>query len=103
MTDLLSINKQRKIIKYGIIVFFVNAIASVANPWWPQVFGVDLHLLIALGTLLFILYFGSKLSNSACGNCGEKIFPLWARVTGLAIFQRPLSCSHCGQTLNKEV
>ncbi|MGD2117138.1 MAG: hypothetical protein PVG66_02160 [Chromatiales bacterium] len=96
MTDLEVINKRQGMLKYGYIAFGMNAVISIVSPWWPEVAGIDLHILIALGIVLFILYSGYNLSSSVCSNCGKRIFHPWARISGAMLFQHPTSCRHCG-------
>ncbi len=101
MTNLELIEKRRKVMKYGFIAFFANAVISIINPWWPQVAGIDLHFLLAGVILLLIVYSATTLSSCICSECGKRIFPFWARVTGASIISKPVTCPHCGLSLSK--
>ncbi|MCU7843416.1 MAG: hypothetical protein KZQ93_06215 [Candidatus Thiodiazotropha sp. (ex Monitilora ramsayi)] len=102
MTDQEVINKRRKMVKYGFVTFIANAVVSIVNPWWPQIAGIDLHFLIAIGIVLFVFVSGSAFSGSTCSSCGKKIYPFWARISGLAMFQHRTACAHCGAQLSEE-
>ena len=99
MTEIKQIKKFRKLLKYAFVAFLVNAIASIANPWWPQIYGIDFHFIIGVGIVLFAIYSVSAHANIICSSCSKRIFPAWAQITGAMFFQNPTTCPHCSATL----